>query len=162
MLTRRMTPMTDFAYLFDQMDRIAQEMLGGTARTRVATLPVDIYDRGDELIVQAFVPGIHADSLNITIDDGVLTIAGQMPELYPSDESANWAWYTRELRSGSFQRSFSLPYKIDVDSVNATVEDGVLRLVLPKAQEAKPRRIPVVSGATTTVHEVEAGSTSQN
>jgi len=162
MMTRRNSPMTDFAYLFDQMDRLAQEMLGSTARTRVTTLPVDIYDRGEELIVQAFVPGIHADSLDITIDDGVLTIAGQFPELYPSDESANWSWYTRELRTGSFQRSFSLPYKIDVDNVTASVEDGVLRLVLPKAPEAKPRRIPVGSGATTTVHQVEASTASQS
>jgi HSP20 family protein len=161
MLTRRISPMTDFAYLFDQMDRMAQEALGGNVRTRVATLPVDIFDRGEELVVQAFVPGIHADSLEVTVDDGVLTIAGQFPELYPSEEASSWSWYTRELRSGWFQRSFSLPYKIDVDNVNAHIEDGVLRLTLPKAPEAKPRRIQVGSGSTT-VHEVEASTTSQN
>jgi HSP20 family protein len=153
--------MTDFAYLFDQMDRIAQEVLGNGPRTRVATLPVDVYDRGEELVVRAFVPGIHADSLDITIDDGVLTISGTFPELYDADEAGNWSWYTRELRGGSFQRSFNLPFKVDVEGVNATIEDGLLWLTLPKAAEAKPRRIPVASGDSQ-IHEVEATSTVSN
>ena len=159
MISRRIAPMTDFAYLFEQMDRMAQDALGGTTRARVATLPVDIFDRGDDLIVQAFVPGIHADSLEITIDDGVLTIAGAFPELYDAEEASNWSWYTRELRSGSFQRSFNLPFKVDVESVTARVEDGVLWLTMPKAPESKPRRIPVGASATN-VHEVEASTTS--
>ncbi len=161
MVVRRVSPMTDFAYLFDQMDRMAQEAIAGSARARVATLPVDVFDKGEELIVQAFVPGIHADSLDITVDDGVLTIAGTFPDLYSSDESGNWSWYTRELRSGSFQRSFNLPYKIDLESVSASVEDGILKLTMPKAPEAKPRRIQV-GGGTTEVHQVEASTTSDN
>ena len=160
MISRRIAPMTDFAYLFDQMDRMAQDVISGSARTRrVATLPVDIFDRGDDLIVQAFVPGIHADSLEITVDDGVLTISGSFPELYDTDEAGNWSWYTRELRSGTFQRSFNLPFKVDVEHVTAKVEDGVLWLTMPKAAESKPRRIQVGSNAAR-VHEVEASTTS--
>jgi HSP20 family protein len=160
MISRRIAPMTDFAYFFEQMDRMAQEAINGTTRTRrVATLPVDIFDRGDDLIVQAFVPGIHADSLEITIDDGVLTISGSFPELYDSEEAGTWSWYTRELRSGSFQRSFNLPVKVQVENISAKVEDGVLWLTMPKAAESKPRRIPVGSGATR-VHEVEASTIS--
>lgn len=159
MISRRISPMTDFAYLFEQMDRLAQDALGTPTRSRVATLPVDIFDRGDDLVVQAFVPGIHADSLDITIDDGVLTIAGSFPELYDSEDAGTWSWYTRELRSGSFQRSFNLPFKVDIENVTARVEDGVLLLTMPKAPESKPRRIPVGSGATK-VHEVEATTTS--
>ena len=154
-----MSPMTDFAFLFDQMDRLAQDALGTNPRSRVATLPVDIYDRGEELIVQAFVPGIHTDSLEITIDDGVLTIAGEFPHLYDVEDATNWSWYSRELRSGTFQRSFNLPFKIDVDDVTAKVEDGVLWLTMPKAAESKPRRISIGSGLTH-VQEVEATTTS--
>jgi HSP20 family protein len=159
MISRRIAPMTDFAYLFEQMDRMAQDALGGTARTRVATLPVDIFDRGDDLIVQAFVPGIHAESLELTIDDGVLTIAGSFPELYDGEEAGKWSWHTRELRSGAFQRSFNLPFKVDVEHVTAKVEDGVLWLTMPKAPESKPRRIPVGAGMAH-VHEVEASTAS--
>lgn len=158
MVRVRYSPMTDFAYLFDQMDRMAQEVLGGTAQSRVATLPVDVFDRGEELIVRAFVPGVHAESLDITIDDGVLTISGQFPELYANEDAASWTWYTRELRTGSFRRSFNLPYKVEMDEVSAAIEDGILWLKLPKAAEAKPHRIAVSGG--TKLHEVEATTTS--
>ena len=150
---RRVSPLTDFAYLFDQMDRMAQEVMGGSPRVRVTTLPIDVFDRGDELVVRAFVPGVHADTLDIQIDDGVLTISGTFPELYDSEEAQNWSWYTRELRTGAFQRSFNLPYKIDMDAVSARIEEGILWLTLPKAPEAKPHRISVTGGKTT-VHEL--------
>lgn len=160
MTRRRVSPMTDFAYLFDQMDRMAQELFTGSPMTtRVATLPIDVYDSGEEVVVRAFVPGVHAESLDIQIDDGVLTISGTFPELYPQEEAQNWAWYTRELRSGSFQRSFNLPFKIDIESVKATVEDGILWLRLPKAAEAKPHRIQVSAGSTT-VHELSGSDAS--
>lgn len=152
---RRVSPMTDFAYLFDQMDRMAQEVLGGSPNSRVATLPVDVYDRGDELVIRAYVPGVHPEQIDIQIDDGVLTISGNFSELYDSEDAANWAWYTRELRSGSFQRSFNLPFKVDTEATTAKVEDGILWLALPKAAEAKPRRISV-TGSGASVHELTA------
>jgi HSP20 family protein len=152
---RRVSPMTDFGYLFDQMDRMAQEVLGGNPRVRVATLPVDVYDRGDELVIRAYVPGVHPEQIDIQIDDGVLTISGNFPELYDSEDAANWAWYTRELRAGSFQRSFNLPFKVDTEATTAKVEDGILWLTLPKAAEAKPHRISI-AGSGSTVHELTA------
>lgn len=158
MVRVRYSPMTDFGYLFDQMDRMAQEVLGGTAQSRVATLPVDVFDRGEELIVRAFVPGVHPDSLDITIDDGVLTIAGHFPELYDSEDASSWTWYNRELRTGKFRRSFNLPYKVEMGEVSASVEDGILWLKLPKAAEAKPHRIAISGGDR--LHEVEATATS--
>src|SRR5690606_16617165 len=114
-----------------------------------------IYDRGEELVVRAFVPGVHPEQINVQIDDGVLTISGNFPELYDSEDAANWSWYTRELRSGPFQRSFNLPFKVDTEGTSAKVEDGILWLTLPKAAEAKPHRISVTSGSTT-VHELTA------
>lgn len=159
---RRVSPMTDFAYLFDQMDRMTQELFTGSPRTtRVATLPIDVYDQGEELVVRAFVPGVHAESLDIQIDDGVLTISGTFPELYSEEDAESWAWYTRELRSGSFQRSFNLPYKVDIETVKATIEDGILWLRLPKAAEAKPHRIQVSSSGTT-VHELSGSETTES
>ncbi len=142
------SPFADFAYLHDQMDRIAQEMLSRTSATTVTTLPVDVYDRGDDVIVQAYVPGVRAEHLEIQLDDDVLTISGSFPRLYDQEEASNWTWQVRELRSGNFQRSLSLPYKVDHEQVTAHVEDGVLRLVFPKAAEARPRRIPVTAGHT--------------
>jgi HSP20 family protein len=147
-------PFADFAYLHDQMDRIAQEMLTRTNAPTVTTLPVDIYDSGEDIIVQAYVPGVRAEHLDIQIDDDVLTISGSFPQLYDQEESGNWTWQVRELRSGNFQRSLSLPFKVDFDRAEAQVEDGILRMVFPKAAEAKPRRISVSGGHTITTPEL--------
>jgi HSP20 family protein len=147
------SPFADFAYLHDQMDRIAQEMLTRTNAPTVTTLPVDVYDRGEDIIVQAYVPGVRAEHLDIQIDDDVLTISGSFPQLYDQEESGNWTWQVRELRSGNFQRSLSLPFKVDYDRAEAQVEDGILKMVFPKAAEARPRRISV-NGQRTITHEL--------
>ena len=155
------SPFADFAYLHDQMDRIAQEMLTRTNAPTVTTLPVDVYDRGEDIIVQAYVPGVRAEHLDIQIDDDVLTISGSFPQLYDQEESGNWTWQVRELRSGNFQRSLSLPFKVDYDRAEAHVEDGILRMTFPKAAEARPRRI-AVSGQTTITHELSESTTNPN
>lgn len=143
------SPFADFAYLHDQMDRIAQEMLTRTTNVpSVTTLPIDVFDRGDEIVVQAYVPGVRAEHLDIQVDEDVLTISGSFPQLYDREEASNWTWHTRELRSGNFQRSLSLPYKVDYDQAEAHVEDGVLRMVFPKAAEARPRRIAITGPKT--------------
>ena len=155
------SPFADFAYLHDQMDRIAQEMLTRTNAPTVTTLPVDVYDRGEDIIVQAYVPGVRAEHLEIQVDDDVLTISGSFPQLYDQEESGNWTWQVRELRSGNFQRSLSLPFKVDYDRAEAQVEDGILRMTFPKAAEAKPRRI-TVNGQQTITHELSETATSSN
>lgn len=149
------SPFADFAYLHDQMDRIAQEMLTRTNAPTVMTLPVDVYDRGDDIIVQTYVPGVRAEHLDIQIDDDVLTISGSFPQLYDEEDASNWTWQVRELRSGNFQRSLSLPFKVDHEQATAQVEDGVLRMVFPKAAEARPRRIAVSAGTTVSTHTPE-------
>ena len=155
------SPFADFAYLHDQMDRIAQEMLTRTNAPTVTTLPVDVYDRGEDIIVQAYVPGVRAEHIDIQVDDDVLTISGSFPQLYDQEESGNWTWQVRELRSGNFQRSLSLPFKVDYDRAEAQVEDGILRITFPKAAEAKPRRI-TVNGQQTITHELSETTTSSN
>lgn len=150
MVNRTMTtfPLADFAWFENQLDRLAQEAFGARAHSSIATLPVDVFDRGDELVVQAFVPGLRAEHLDVQVDNGVVTISGSYPQLYDNEEMRGYTWYARELRGGRFQRSIALPYKVDWDNSNAIVSDGILRLVFPKAAEAKPRRIAVSDNST--------------
>ena len=150
--TMPMTPFGDVAYLQHQLDRLAQEAFGMRSQTSVATLPVDVYEKDDQLVVQAFVPGLRAEHLDIQIEDGVVSISGQFPTLYDTDEAGGFAWYARELRGGQFRRSITLPYAVDWDNANATVADGILTLQLPKAAEAKPRRIQISDGGRVTTH----------
>jgi HSP20 family protein len=151
-------PWGDFDYLQQQLDRLAQDAFGMRAQTSVMTLPVDVFDYDDHIVVQAFVPGLRAEHLDIQVEDGVVTISGQHPQLYDPDEARNYTWYARELRGGRFQRSIALPYKVDWDGSAATVSDGVLKLTFPKAPEAKPRRISI-SDATSGVTTPELSST---
>jgi HSP20 family protein len=145
MLSRNLStfPFADVAYLQHQLDRLAQDAFGMRAQTSVTTLPVDVFDTGEQLVVQAFLPGIRAEHLNVEVEDGVVTISGQYPQLYDQDDARGYTWYARELRGGHFQRSIALPYKIDWDGTSATMTDGILRMTFPKAPEAKPRRISI-------------------
>ena len=145
-MSGRMTtinPWGDFAYLQHQLDRLAQDAFGIRSQNSVATLPVDVFDKGEQLVIQAFVPGLRAEHLDIQVEDNVVTISGQFPQLYDAEEGRGYTWYARELRGGRFGRSINLPYKVDWDAASATVNDGMLTLTFPKAAEAKPRRIEI-------------------
>ena len=140
---RMTTPWADFAYFQHQLDRLAQDAFGIRSQASVATLPVDVFDKGEQLVVQAFVPGLRAEHIDIEVEDNTVTISGEFPYLYDVEEARGYTWYARELRGGRFGRSINLPYKIDWDNSAATVTEGVLTLTFPKAPEAKPRRIEI-------------------
>ena len=146
--TMTLSPWADFAYLQHQLDRLAQDAFGMRSQTSVATLPVDVFDKGEQLIVQAFVPGLRAEHLDIQVEENTVTISGEFPYLYDVDEARGYTWYARELRGGRFGRSINLPYKVDWDNTSATVADGILTLTFPKAAEAKPRRIEIREAST--------------
>jgi HSP20 family protein len=137
------SPWADFAYLQDRLDRLAQDAFGVKSQTSVYTLPIDVFDKGEQIVVQGFVPGLRAEHLDIQVDNGVLTIYGVYPFLYDAEEARGYTWYARELRGGRFQRSIALPVKVDFEHATAEIIDGVLRMVFPKAAEAKPRRIQI-------------------
>lgn len=149
--TMTMNPFADVAYLQHQLDRLAQDAFGLRSQTSVSTLPVDVFDTGEQVVVQAFVPGLRAEHLDIQVEDNTVTISGQFPHLYDAEESRNYSWYARELRGGRFGRGINLPYKVDWDNTNASVADGVLTLTFPKAPEAKPRRIQIQEASTVNV-----------
>lgn len=103
--------------------------------------PANLYDTGSELLVRAEVPGVSDEHLDIQINQDVLTIAGERPSEAPEGYSA----HRRERGAMKFSRSFTLPYKVDAESCEATLENGVLMVKLEKAPEARPRQIAVKS-----------------
>jgi HSP20 family protein len=106
--------------------------------------PVDVYEDGDTLIVEAHAPGFKPEDLDVNVERGILTISGQSAA---EEERKERQYLIREQRSGRFSRSLQLPPSYTADPTQATFEHGVLRLVFPKAEEAKPRRIQL-SGAS--------------
>ena len=104
---------------------------------------MDVYEEGDDLVVEVHVPGVKPDDMEVNVERGVLTISGRTEA---EQERKERNYLLREKRAGRFIRSVQLPASYTADPSEATFEDGVLRLVFPKAEEAKPRRIQLGTG----------------
>jgi HSP20 family protein len=104
---------------------------------------MDVYEEGDNLVVEAHLSGVKPDDLDVNVERGVLTITGRT-EIEQERTERNYL--LREKRVGRFIRSVQLPASYPADPSEATFEQGVLRLVFPKAEESKPRRIQLGTG----------------
>ena len=106
---------------------------------KVFTPAVDILETQNELRLYADMPGVDQKSINITIDQGVLTIEGNVD----TSPIAEYELEYQEYDIGDYQRSFTLTDSVDQEKISANYTNGVLELILPKAEEAKPRKITV-------------------
>jgi HSP20 family protein len=112
-------------------------------RDRLAFVPrADVYETDDAIIVVADMPGVDEKSVDIMLENNVLTINGYVEPEQPKGYSLAYA----EYRVGDYVRAFTLSDQIEREGIEATVKDGVLRLYLPKATAAKKRRIPISAG----------------
>ena len=104
---------------------------------------MDLYEEHDNLVVEAHLPGFKPEDINVSVENGVLTISG---ETKAEEERKERNYLLREKRSGRFTRSIQLPATYATDPSEAKFEHGELRLVFPKAESAKPRRIQITGG----------------
>ncbi len=112
-------------------------------RERPAFVPrADVYETKDAIFVVADMPGVDEHSVDITLEDNVLTINGYVDPESPGGYSLAYA----EYRIGDYVRAFTLSDQIEQEGIEATVKDGVLRLHLPKVEQAKRRTIPISAG----------------
>lgn len=122
---------------FRDLDRLTQQMFGTSARP--AVMPMDAWREGDDFYVELDLPGIDPESLDLDIERNVVTVKASRPQLDP-DRSMLAAERTR----GVFSRQLFLGENLDTDAIRADYRDGVLRLVIPVAEKAKPRKIEVI------------------
>ena len=106
---------------------------------------LDISERKDAYLVAVELPGLKPEDLDITMEDGLLTIQG---ERQFTSESSEQQFHRVERRYGAFRRSITLPAHVLAEQIEASFEDGVLQILVPKAEEAKPKRIQVRPGRT--------------
>jgi HSP20 family protein len=112
-------------------------------RDRLAFVPrADIYETDEAIFVVADMPGVSEDSLDITLEKGVLSLNGTVEPETLEDYSLAYA----EYRVGDYVRSFTLSNEINQEAIEATLKDGVLRLTLPKVTEAQTRKIAITAG----------------
>jgi HSP20 family protein len=151
----------EFVSLRDAMDRLLSDsFVGGPFRSFWSPaangaarmpLPLDVYATGDEVVLIAAVPGLRPDDIEITINQGTVTLSGSTPNVAQSEGAKNATWYLHELPHGTFTRSVTLPIEVDAAKADAAFEQGILRLRLPKTEQAKPKQIKVrVAGGTET------------
>jgi HSP20 family protein len=104
-------------------------------------LALDLYETDDNLVVETSLPGINPDDVDISIVGNTLTIKGETKHEAEKEEKGRYHY--RERRYGAFRRSIILPTGVNTDAAEAVFEKGVLKLTLPKVEEAKPKRIQV-------------------
>ena len=149
MLSRVMNvdPIHEVRTMEEMFNRMFAQPFGGTdTRLNVSTLPVDIFEKDNKLVIRAAVPGVKPEELDVSIENNVLTIRGESRSEYQTGE--NTKVYRREVSYGSFARSIRLPEKLQFDQADAEFTHGFVTISIPKVEEPKsqPRKLTVRSG----------------
>jgi HSP20 family protein len=130
----------------------------GNARSAAWAPALDISERKDAYLVTVELPGLKPEDLDITMEDGLLTIQG---ERQFTQESSEQRFHRVERRYGAFRRSITLPAHVMAEGIQASFEDGVLQILVPKAEEATPKRIQVRPGRTEVTAASSEGASSE-
>ena len=136
---------------FRDLDRWTQQVLGTPARP--AAMPIDAYRSGEEFVVHFDLPGVDAQSIDLTVEKNVLTVHAERRR--PDAEGVELL--VGERPQGTFSRQLFLGETLDTDRIEAQYADGVLTLRVPIAEKAKPRRVPISTSANG-AHAIETQS----
>lgn len=125
---------------FREFDRLAQQLLGAGTTSRPAVMPMDAWREGDTFVVEFDLPGVRPETLDIDVERNVLTVRAERPA-----RNGDWEMLASERPTGLFSRQLVLGDNLDLGSVAAEYDAGVLRLRIPVAEQAKPRKIEVTT-----------------
>ena len=147
--TTRWNPWSDLINLHSQMDQLFDASFGSGQTGRengyeLANLPVDIHQTDDAYTIDASVPGFRPEDVEVTLEDGVLTIRGSLRSEHSRDDKG---YIRRERRQTSVYRQIGLPQEVQTDGINASFSNGVLTVRVPRTPKAQPKRIPVTIDA---------------
>jgi HSP20 family protein len=140
MMTMYISPYRRMANLREAMDRALEESLAEkTTNEREMLLAVDVISDADSFTVNAFVPGLEADDLNIEILNNTVAIRGEFKTVVEGEVK----YMTSELPAGRFARIVTFPVDVDASKVEATIKNGMLSLHIPKAEAMRPKTIKI-------------------
>ncbi len=125
---------------FRDLDRLAQQMFGTT--NRPAVMPMDAWREGDRFVIEFDLPGVNRDSIDLDVERNVLTVRAERVA-----RNGDWEMLASERHRGVFSRQLVLGDNLDLERIEASYDGGVLRLLVPVAERAKPRKIEVGAGA---------------
>jgi HSP20 family protein len=124
---------------FREFDRLTQQLMGGTTN-RPAVMPMDAWREGDRFVIEFDLPGVARESIDLDVERNVLTVRAERVA-----RNGDWERLASERPTGVFSRQLVLGDNLDLDRIEATYDAGVLRLVVPVAEKAKPRKIQVAA-----------------
>ena len=136
MVMQKIDPFREFRKMDEMLNRVWQGDGDGHFERRWA-IPIDLTQDGDDVVLRATVPGMAPEDIDVTIEDGVLTINAETP----SDEGASFV--IRERRAGKLYRALRLPNTLDVGKAESEYKHGVLTLAFPKVEAVKARRLEI-------------------
>lgn len=142
----RWNPMKDMFSLRHQMNHLFDDVLrpvvrGDSRLSKWNRYPtVDIYDKNENIVIKAELPGIDKKDIVIDVKDGVLTLKGERSF---DNEVKEEKYYCRERTFGKFERVFRLPADVDPEKISADYKDGILKINIPKPEEQQPKQITV-------------------
>jgi len=145
----RWDPLNEALSLRDAVNQLFEESFVNPARMSAGSalnMPLDVSETEDAFIIEAVVPGVRSEDLEITLQDNVLAISAETRQQQQSEKKANY--HRLERRYGRVSRAISLPTPVKADAVQASLENGILRLEVPKAEEVRPRRITINTGGS--------------
>ena len=145
MVLRKWDPFSDMQRMHQAMDRMwgGGYNQGGEPEMERWAVPLDVIEQGEDILVEASLPGVSPEEIDVSIEDNLLTIKGSTN----SEEERNDGKYLiRERRFGAFHRSLRLPNTVDTDRAEPRYENGVLTIVLPKAESKKAKQLQVRTG----------------
>lgn len=139
-------PFRDLMAMQDRMTRLIDETLSRVMKEEVGkgvwSPPVDILERGDEVVLKMDLPGVSQDEIEVRVEENILIVQG---ERRFTKEVLDESYIQIERPYGTFRRTFNLPRMIEHERIKASYKDGVLRVVLPKRQEAQLKQVLVES-----------------
>ena len=141
----RRVPFGDLLSLRQAMDRLFEDSFVNPRTWQFGDeqlVPMDVYASDDEVVVQAILPGVKPEEVEITVEGTTLSISG---ETTVTNDGKDGSMLLQEIRRGRFIRTLSLPAGLEPDKATATFEDGVLTLRIPKAEQGKPRQIRIMT-----------------
>lgn len=136
----------DIAPMHDEMERMLRQVFGdrqGASPAGAFSPALDVEEDEDSFVLHVELPSVDPDEVEVSLEENVLTVAGER-RFYSDKESDGFRRIERNF--GRFHRSVRLPDRVDATRVAATYRDGLLTVTVPKAEEAKPRRIAVTTG----------------
>ncbi|MFW6075954.1 MAG: Hsp20/alpha crystallin family protein [Chloroflexota bacterium] len=147
-MVERWTPLFDMERMMNEMDRFfadRPERTRTSGRSRSYRPAMDVYDSGESIVVKALIPGATPDDLDISLEQNTLTIKGTLGYQLTDEQARQVTWYQREIGFTDWAETVQLPTPVDSENASAEFENGILTLTLPKAEQARVKRIPVQS-----------------